>query len=89
MSVMSWLPEGDPAIRWQVMRDLMNEPGEVVATESARRPGGAGRQAPRTSETGRTMGVLRILKWYGESARGRPRGKVESRWVRLEGIARW
>jgi hypothetical protein len=36
MSVMSWLLEGDPAIRWQVMRDLMNEPVEVVAAERAR-----------------------------------------------------
>ena len=37
MSVMSWLLEGDPAIRWQVMRDLMNEAVEVVAAERARR----------------------------------------------------
>jgi hypothetical protein len=36
MSVLSWLLEGDPAIRWQVMRDLMNEPAEVVAAERAR-----------------------------------------------------
>lgn len=36
MSVLSWLLEGDPAIRWQVMRDLMNEPVEAVAEERAR-----------------------------------------------------
>ena len=36
MSVMSSLLEGDPAIRWQVMRDLLNDPAEVVQTERAR-----------------------------------------------------
>jgi hypothetical protein len=36
MSVLSWLLDGDPAIRWQVMRDLMDEPGEVVAAERAK-----------------------------------------------------
>ena len=36
LSVMSWLLEGDPAIRWQVMRDLGNERPEVVAAERAR-----------------------------------------------------
>ena len=32
-SVIRWLLEGDPAIRWQVMRDLAREPDRVVATE--------------------------------------------------------
>jgi hypothetical protein len=36
VSVMSWLLEGDPAIRWQVMRDFINERVEVVAAERAR-----------------------------------------------------
>jgi hypothetical protein len=31
-----WLLDSDPAIRWQVMRDLMAEPDEVVAAERAR-----------------------------------------------------
>ncbi len=35
-SVIRWLLEGDPAIRWQVMRDLTDEPGDVVAAERAR-----------------------------------------------------
>ena len=56
MSVMSWLLERDPAIRWQVMRDLMNEPIEVVAAERARRLRGVGRQGPRTSDPGRPLG---------------------------------
>lgn len=36
MSVMNWLLEGDPAIRWQAMRDLGHESTAVVAAESAR-----------------------------------------------------
>ena len=36
MSVLSWLLDGDPAIRWQVMRDLMDAPAEEVAAERAR-----------------------------------------------------
>ena len=31
-----WLLDGDPAIRWQVMRDLTNEPAEAVAAERSR-----------------------------------------------------
>lgn len=36
MNVMEWLLESDPAIRWQVMRDLTDAPPEVVATERSR-----------------------------------------------------
>ena len=35
-SVMQWLLDSDPSIRWQVMRDLTGEPDEVVAAERAR-----------------------------------------------------
>jgi hypothetical protein len=35
-AVVSWLLEGDPSVRWQVMRDLTHEPEEVVAPERAR-----------------------------------------------------
>jgi hypothetical protein len=35
-SVTRWLLEGDPAIRWQVMRDLSGESASVVATERSR-----------------------------------------------------
>ena len=35
-SVIRWLLDGDPAIRWQVMRDLTNEPNSVVAAERSR-----------------------------------------------------
>jgi hypothetical protein len=36
MSVVDWLLDSDPAIRWQVMRDLLDEPDEAVAAERAR-----------------------------------------------------
>ncbi|HEX3942886.1 MAG TPA: hypothetical protein VHW69_02250 [Rhizomicrobium sp.] len=36
MSVMRWLLDSDPAIRWQVMRDLDDAGEEAVATERAR-----------------------------------------------------
>ena len=35
-SVIQWLLEGDPAIRWQVLRDLTNAPHEAVAAERAK-----------------------------------------------------
>jgi hypothetical protein len=36
MDVIEWLLAGDPAIRWQVMRDLTDAPAEVVAAERGR-----------------------------------------------------
>jgi hypothetical protein len=36
MEVLDWLLDGDPAIRWQVMRDLAPAPPDVVAAERAR-----------------------------------------------------
>lgn len=35
-SVIRWLLDGDPAIRWQAMRDLTGEPDDVVAEERSR-----------------------------------------------------
>jgi hypothetical protein len=36
MQVIDWLLEGDPAIRWQVLRDLLDAPAGEVAAERAR-----------------------------------------------------
>jgi hypothetical protein len=36
MPVLEWLLESDPAIRWQVLWDLVCAPGQVVAAERAR-----------------------------------------------------
>ena len=35
-SVQDWLLESDPAIRWQVLRDIVGAPAEIVTTERAR-----------------------------------------------------
>ena len=36
MTVLDWLLDSDPAIRWQVLRDLSDAPPGVVAAERAR-----------------------------------------------------
>ena len=36
MEVIDWLLDGDPAIRWQVLRDLTEAPPDQVAAERAR-----------------------------------------------------
>src|SRR3954470_5702466 len=36
MTVLEWLLDSDPAVRWQVLRDLAGAPEEVVAAERAR-----------------------------------------------------
>jgi hypothetical protein len=36
MTVIDWLLDADPSIRWQVMRDLVREPADVVAAERER-----------------------------------------------------
>jgi hypothetical protein len=33
MTVLDWLLDSDPAIRWQVLRDLVHAPAEVVTAE--------------------------------------------------------
>jgi hypothetical protein len=36
MTVLDWLLDSDPALRWQVLRDLADAPADVVAAERAR-----------------------------------------------------
>ena len=36
MNVIDWLLDGDPAIRWQVLRDLTNAPPDEIAAERGR-----------------------------------------------------
>ncbi len=36
MTVVDWLLDADPSIRWQVMRDLTDEPASTVAAERSR-----------------------------------------------------
>ena len=36
MTVVDWLLDSDPSIRWQVMRDLIHERPDVIAAERSR-----------------------------------------------------
>jgi hypothetical protein len=36
MTVIDWLLDADPSIRWQVMRDLTHEPADVITAERAK-----------------------------------------------------
>ena len=36
MTVVDWLLDADPSIRWQVMRDLTDEPASTVAGERSK-----------------------------------------------------
>jgi hypothetical protein len=47
--VVAWLLEGDPSVRWQVMRDLLDEPASVWEAEQR-----------RTVETGWVAQILAI-----------------------------
>lgn len=64
-AVVSWLLEGDPAIRWQVMRDLLDTPGDEVEAERARvATGGWGAALlDQQSDDGSWGGGLYNPKW--------------------------
>jgi hypothetical protein len=79
MTVIEWLLDSDPSIRWQVMRDLTHEPADVIAAERSRvatEGWGAGLlalQAPDGRWAGRpwshnwtdTFHVLELLRRFG------------------------
>ncbi len=64
-SVMSWLLEGDPAIRWQVMRDLKDAPEASVGRERRRiaKEGWAGRLLALQDPDGKWGGGIYSPKW--------------------------
>ncbi len=59
-SVIDWLLAGDPAIRWQVMRDLLDEPAETWE-----------RERRRTAESGWVAELLGHVGPDGEWPKGR------------------
>lgn len=64
--MIDWLLEGDPAIRWQVMADLLAEPSEIVARERSRvaREGwGARLLGLQDPDTGKWGGGTYSPKW--------------------------
>src|SRR5215208_4083950 len=79
MKVIEWLLDSDPAIRWQVMRDLGHEPENVVAAERARvaaegwgarllalqAPDGRWGGRPWSQEYTDTFHVLELLRRFG------------------------
>jgi hypothetical protein len=88
-AVIEWLLEGDPSIRWQVLRDLTDAPGETVAAERARVASegwGAGLLDLQTAEGHwndetqhgwmSTTDVLALLKELGLDPAGEPARKA-------------
>lgn len=64
-SVLAWLLDGDPAVRWQVLRDLCGASTEVVAAERARVAveGWGARLLAAQDADGRWAGGLYSPKW--------------------------
>jgi hypothetical protein len=77
--VVDWLLDSDPSIRWQVIRDLTDEPPEVVAAERARvategwgarllalqAPDGQWGGRPWSQDWTDTFHVLELLRRFG------------------------
>jgi len=69
MDVIEYLMEGDPAIRWQVMRDLTDAPADAVAAERARiaTEGWGARLLAEQADDGRWDGGTYRPGWADES----------------------
>jgi hypothetical protein len=61
----AWLLDGDPAVRWQVGRDLLDEPEQTVAAERAKvaSAGWGARLLSHQDAAGTWGGVLYSPKW--------------------------
>jgi hypothetical protein len=79
MTVIDWLLDSDPSIRWQVMRDLTHEPADVIAAEHSRvategwgarllalqAPDGLWAGKPWSHDWTDTFHVLELLRRFG------------------------
>jgi hypothetical protein len=79
MTVIEWLLDSDPSIRWQVMRDLTREPADVIAAERSRvategwgarllalqAPDGLWGGRPWSQDWTDTFHVLELLRRFG------------------------
>ncbi|WP_439647158.1 hypothetical protein [Cellulomonas triticagri] len=68
MDVVAWLLDGDPAIRWQTLRDLADAPADEVAAERTRvaHEGWGARLLAARDPDGLWAGgawALRVLRW--------------------------
>src|SRR5689334_2161953 len=61
-AVLDWLIQGDPSIRWQVMRDLLDEPWEAERSKVAQHGDGAKLLALQDKE-GTWGGGIYSPKW--------------------------
>lgn len=64
-STLAWLLEGDPAIRWQAQRDLLDQPAELHEKERARvaREGWGAELLSRQDDDGHWGGGIYSPKW--------------------------
>jgi hypothetical protein len=64
-TLVAWLLDGDPSVRWQVLRDLLGAPEEEVAVERARvaTSGWGARLLALQDADGRWAGGLYSAKW--------------------------
>jgi hypothetical protein len=69
MTVLDWLLETDPAIRWQAMHDLANTPADEVAAERARvaREGWGAQLLAAQDPDGRWSGGTFFPRWVSTS----------------------
>jgi hypothetical protein len=79
MTVIDWLLDSDPSIRWQVMRDLTHEPEDMIAAERSRvategwgarllalqAPDGLWGGRPWSQDWTDTFHVLELLRRFG------------------------
>jgi hypothetical protein len=75
---MDWLLDSDPAIRWQVLRDLADAPADVVAAERARvaTEGWGARLLALHGEDGQWEGgALFPARWFESASGERPPGQ--------------
>jgi hypothetical protein len=82
MTVLDWLLDSDPAIRWQVLRDLVHAPADVVAAERARvaTEGWGARLLALQGEDGQWAGGACFpgnFRWSDED-QGQPQGQPQS-----------
>lgn len=81
--MLDWLLDSDPAIRWQVLRDLADAPPEVVAAERARiaHEGWGARLLALQAEDGQWAGGALFPSPSRTSASNRPPGQP---WIATE-----
>jgi hypothetical protein len=87
VTVLDWILDSDPSVRWQALRDLADAPGEVVATERARvaTQGWGARLLALQGDDGQWEGGALFPRRRGQSAGGDPSARdVGQPWTATE-----